>query len=341
MKTLNLGLLGFGNVLRAFVQLLLDKSALIQQRYEIDIRLTGIATRSRGIAIHPEGLALAETLTIDNLSKLSAVSVPRIEDFIRFCPADVILEATWVNPQNGQPATDYCRLALETGKSVVTANKGPVAFAHRELTALAKAKGLKFFYESTVLDGAPLHSLGREGLLVAEVSRIRGILNSTTNSILSRMGTGVDFEVALQEMQTAGTAEADPSNDLEGWDAAIKIVVLANTLMGADLRPADVDRTGIGGISKGDVQAAQAQGQKLKLLCEAFWDEQHHVHARVQPQALPPDDPLAWLEGASSGVTIETDTLGRLSLVKSPSSPRSTAYGMLVDTLNIARGDKH
>src|SRR5690606_36929677 len=133
----------------------------------------------------------------------------------RACPADIVLEGTWVNAQTGQPALDHCRAALESGKHVVTANKGPVAFGFRELSALAKAKNLAFFFESTVMDGQPLNSLAREGLLAAEIHRIRGVLNSTTNAILNAMERGIAFEDALKTMQAQGIAEANPDNDID------------------------------------------------------------------------------------------------------------------------------
>ena len=169
--------------------------------------------------------------------------------FIETCPADLVMESTWLNPQTGQPATDYVRAALNAGRHVVTANKGPVAFAYRELTALAQTKDRGFFFESTVMDGAPVLSIAREGLLATTVHRIRGILNSTTNYILTRMEAGASFDEAVRGAQQIGIAEADPTTDVEGWDAAVKIVVLANVLMGADLRPADVDRKGITGLT--------------------------------------------------------------------------------------------
>ena len=339
MKTINLAFLGFGNVHRAFAELLPEKSETIRANYGIDLRVVGIATHSHGIAINPDGIDLLIAFQTEDISQLhTGAKIADTQQFITQCPADLILEATWVNPQTGQPATDYIRTALASGKHVVTANKGPVAFAHRELKALADDNDLGFFFESTVMDGVPLHSLAREGLLAAEVTAIRGILNSTTNAILTRMEEGDTFEDALSEMQNMGIAEADPANDIDGWDSAIKIAILANLLMNADLRPVDVNPTGIRDITVEDIQAAVDEGFTLKLLCEAFCDENGQVQASVSPQELEPDDPLAWLDDTASGITITTDILDDLTLRESPASPRTTAYGMLVDVINIARG---
>ncbi len=180
------------------------------------------------------------------------------------------MEATWLNPQTGQPATDYVRAALSAGRHVVTANKGPVAHAYRELAALAQEQHRGFFFESTVMDGAPVLSIAREGLLATTVYRLRGILNSTTNYILTSMEEGISFDEAVRGAQQIGVAEADPTTDLDGWDAAVKIVVLANVFMGADLRPADVDRMGITGLTGDDVRDALESGERIKLVCEAY-----------------------------------------------------------------------
>ena len=338
-QIVKLGLLGFGNVHRAFAELLPTRAERIAAQHGIEFRVVGIATNSHGIAIDADGIDLAAALAADDLSELHAGgSVSNPLQFARDCPADIMLEATWINAKTGQPAINLVEAALESGKHVVTANKGPVAFAHRELTKLAAKKKLAFFYESTVMDGTPLHSIAREGLLAAEVLSIRGVLNSTTNAILTQMEEGVEFDVALKALQAAGVAETDPANDIDGWDSAIKLVILANTLMGADLRPADVDPTGIRDVTNDDVQDAALEGFTLKLLCEAYLDADGLVHASVMPTPLEPDDPLAWLDGTATAVTIGTDIIEEITIREGPASPRTTAYGMLVDAINIARG---
>lgn len=337
IKNIRLGLLGFGNVLRAFAELLPEKTAIIQQRYGIAFSVVGIATGSRGIVITPKGIDLKAALKAHDLRRLGEPVKDSLE-FVTTCPADIILEATPVNPKTGQPAAAYLRAALRSGKHVVTANKGPVAFAHKELKALAVEKDLGFFFESTVMDGVPIHALGREGLLASEFTHIRGVLNSTTNSILTRMEQGMSFQTALAEMQEAGVAETDPSHDVDGWDAAIKIAILANTLMGGDLRPVDVNPIGIRTVTPEDILAAAQENCRIKLVCEAAKDPNGQVRASVKPMKLQRDDPLARLESTASAVTFTTDTLKSITIIESPASPRATAYGMLVDAINIARG---
>jgi homoserine dehydrogenase len=339
---IRIAMLGFGHVGRALARLLLRKIDVVRDDHDLTISVTGIATRSHGTAIDPEGLDLRAALRlVETQGMLDSLHggdpVAHTLAFIETCPADLVMEATWLDPRTGQPATDYVRAALRAGRHVVTANKGPVAFAYRELEALAREQGRGFFFESTVMDGAPVIGLGREALVATTVHHIRGILNSTTNFVLTSLEAGLSLDEAIAGAQAIGVAEADPANDLEGWDAAVKIVVLANVLMGADLRPVDVERRGISDITPDDVRAAVAAGDRIKLLCEA-WREGNHVRARVSPTRLPWSDPLSQVRRTSSAVTIETDTLPQLTLIEGDTDPLTTAYGMLVDLINIARG---
>jgi len=341
----DLALLGFGNVARALAQLLIRKEATLREEYDLTFRVTGIATRSRGMAINPAGLDLSDALRLVSLGeRLDGLHrgepVADTLAFLRQCPADLVMEATWLDPKTGQPATDYVRAALAAGRHVVTANKGPIAFAYRELRALAAQKDVGLFFESTVMDGAPVLGIAREGLVGSTVERVRGVLNSTTNYILPALEQGMSFEDAVAETQRMGIAEADPTNDLEGWDAAVKLVVLANVLMGADLRPSDVDRTGITGITPAQARAALNENHRIKLLCEAF-REGDSVRASVWPTPLPLSDPLAQVDKTSSALTIATDTLHGLTIIEGDTDPTTTAFGMLADMINIARGRYH
>lgn len=338
---LKIALLGFGNVNRALARLMLRKVDALHAEQDLTLTVVGISTNSHGRCINPAGIDLQQALDVYDSSTLDDLHVGApVADtaaFVESVPADLVVESTWMDPQTGQPATDLDRAALMRGLHVVTANKGPLAFAHRELRGMAREKGLGFFFESTVMDGGPVHAFGREGLPVSTISRIRGVLNSTTNSILTRLEEGVPFAEALKEMQEIGLAEADPTNDIEGWDSALKIVVLANIHMGADLRPADVDRTGITQVTIEQAQAALQDGKRIKLLCEA-WREGDDVRVRVAPTALSLDNPLAHVMRTSSAVTFEADTLTELTIIEGDSTPDTTAFGILADIINIARG---
>jgi homoserine dehydrogenase len=340
---LDVAFLGFGNVNRALAQLLLRKASTLQTDYGITFNVVGIATHSRGRAINPAGLNLGDALERvtrgESLQPLgSGTEPPDTLEFITRCPADLFFEATPTNPRDGQPALSYVRTALGKGAHVVSANKGPVAFGYRELAALARERGVGFFFESTVLDGAPALGIGREGLPAAHIRRIRGVFNSTTNYILTRMeADGLDLEAAICEAQAIGIAETDPTLDVDGWDSAIKTVIMANVLMGADLRPSDVEPVGVGEITLERVRQAQADGKRIRLICLAERD-QGAVRVSVRPELVSLDDPLASVSGTSSLIEYETDTLHRLTVIEHDPGPDTTAYGLLADMVNLARG---
>lgn len=340
MNHYKLSFLGFGNVGKALAELLLRKQADIKNQLGITFSVTGIATGSKGIAIDPDGLDLAEILARlksgQSLAASSKLQVISSLEFIQNCGAEVLFETIPVNYQTGQPAVDLIRAALEQGMHVTTANKGPVVHAYNELTALAKSKGLKFYFESAVMDGAPIFALFRETLPAANILGFRGVLNSTTNLILSRMENGESFDQAVAYAQSIGIAETDPSGDVDGWDAAIKVSALATVLMGVPIKPGDVDRTGIRGITLEEIARAKSLGKRWKLVCQARW-EGTQLKTTVAPQMVGVESPLYGVEGTTSIVQIESDVLGKLSLIEEDPGPHTTAYGLLADFLNAVK----
>ncbi len=339
MRKVAIALVGFGNVGRAFVRLLARKHQDIQQRYGLDLRITGLATRSHGRVIAPEGLDLQVLLERaqrgGDLNGLSPYPVPGDTiGFIQKVPADVLVEITPVNYETGEPALTHLRMALQRGMHAVTANKGPVVHGYQELSQLARRQGRAFLFESTVMDGAPVFSLFRETLPGAQVTGFEGILNSTTNLILTRMEThGETLEQAVAYAQRIGIAETDPSGDIDGWDAAIKVAALVTVLMGHPLKPQEVERQGIRDLTLDDIHQAREQGRRWKLVCRAYW-ENGHLRARVAPEQVSPNSPLYNVMGTSSLLRVETDVLGDLSIREDDPTPETTAYGLLADILN-------
>jgi homoserine dehydrogenase len=338
MPHYNLALLGFGNVGRALARLLLNKRAELQAEYSLTFAVTGVATARHGAAIDLDGIHLERALSVvegggslDQLSSLPAIA--SMSEFIRRCGADVLFENSPVNYGTGQPAIDHLRLALELGMHAITANKGPVVHAYRRLTELASAKGLKFYFESAVMDGMPVFSLFREALPAARLLSFRGIFNSTTNLILSRMESGESFDQAVAYAQAIGIAETDPSGDIDGWDAAIKVAALVTVLMGIPMKPAEVQRTGIRGITPAEIERARVGGKRWKLVCSAQYQGEV-VTGRVAPEMVAPDSPLYHTDGTTSIIQYETDVLGRLTEIEENPGPHTTAYGLLADFLN-------
>jgi len=302
--------------------------------------VTGIATGSHGAAVDPTGLDHASAAAMveagKSLACLSKMPVRDNFDFLNVCGAEVMFENSPVNHKSGQPAIDHIHAALELGMHAITANKGPVVHAYRELTDLAKIKGRKFYFESTVMDGAPIFSLFRSALPGVQLLGFRGILNSTTNLILTRMESGESFDEAVKFTQAAGLAETDPSADVDGWDAAIKVAALVTVLMDVPFTPRQVDRTGIRGITAEMVEKATEDGQRWKLVCSAERDGQN-VRGRVAPELVSKSSPLYSVEGSSSIVEFKTDTLSSLSIVEGYPGPETTAYGLLADFINAIR----
>jgi homoserine dehydrogenase len=219
-------------------------------------------------------------------------------------------------------------------KHVVTANKGPLVVAYRELADQAAARGLQFRFEGTVMGGTPTIVLGLEALAAANVRSVRGIVNGTTNFILTRMETGEPYAAALHKAQQMGYAEADPTADVDGWDAAAKAVILANTLMGGDLRMGDVDRTGIRGITAQMVAEAGSAGERWKLVAQVKRDG-GRLTARVCPTRVSSGDPLAWIEGGMNALTYSTEAIGDVTLIGGGAGGRATGFAILNDLLKI------
>jgi homoserine dehydrogenase len=334
MSHYRLALLGFGNVGKALAHLLLAKEIEIAGGRGITFAVTGIFTSHHGSAIDPAGIDLRRALEVENLSQLSRLPLPADGlDFVHQVPADVLFENSPVNYDTGQPAVDHLSTALSLGMHAVTANKGPVVHAYRLLSDLALSRGKKFYFESTVMDGCPVFSLFRETLPAARLLRFQGVLNSTTNLILSRMESGDSFEQAVTHCQEIGIAETDPSGDIDGWDAAVKVSALATVLMDANLKPQQVVRKGIRHLTQADVRAAKAQGKRWKLVCSAERRGDTFT-ANVAPELVGPESPMYRAEGTTSIVQFETDVLGQLTILEENPGPHTTAYGCLADFLN-------
>jgi homoserine dehydrogenase len=337
MTTYNLALLGFGNVGRALARLLQEKRTELRDKYGVEWRLTGVASRRIGWLADPDGFDVNALLTGDFQSPVSASG---IREWLAASRAEVLFENSSLNPLTGQPAIDYIRAALEAGIHVVTANKGPVVCGYHELRDLAAAKGKRFLFEATVMGGAPIFSLFREALPAAHLKRFRGILNSTTNLIITEMENGLTFDQAVKKAQALGIAETDPSADVDGWDAAVKVSALATVLMDTPLKPQDVQREGIRALTPEVAQAARAAGRPYKLVCQAERGEAGRVVASVRPEQVPMNDPLASVRGASSIIQFQMDTLYGLTLSEQDPDALTTAYGPLADFIAIAKSER-
>ena len=340
-----LALIGFGNVARSLAKLLIRKQDLLKEKHGITFSFTGLSTGRHGFAVNPDGLDMQKALElVESGQSISPLSTFPVEDslaVINNSSADVMFENSPVNTQTGQPALDHIRTALNLGMHAITANKGPVVHGYRELTALAKSKGKSFRYESTVLGGAPVFSVMSEAFPLAELTSFKGIFNATTNVILSLMENGEKYDDAVKYAQSIGLAETDPTNDVDGWDAAIKVAALVTVLWDTPMTPQQVNPTGIRGITPEMIAKAKAEGKRYKLVCSAekVGDK---VEASVAPQLVDSASPLYGMMNSSTGITFRTDVILDYSIILSEKpdmkgGPLETAYGLFADFVNIVK----
>ncbi len=340
ITTYNFCFLGYGNVNRTLVQLLEDRKQELQNRYGISFRITGIASRSRGWIANAEGLdarvvAGDPPATADPNPRISDHGSSNVQEWLKAGKADVLFEATSLNVANGQPAIDHIRAALERGAHAITANKGPIVHAYRELRDLAATQGKRFLFESTVMDGVPIFSLFDQ-LPAIHLQGFHGILNSTTNVILSEMENGLSFDESLKKAQALGVAETDATHDIDGWDAAVKTAALITVLMDVPVKLEDIAREGIRELTTNAVRNGRRDGWPFKLVCRAQ-RVGNGVKASVAPEKVLSSSPMGKISGTSSYIYFETDIFPGLAITEENPGLYATAYGMLADFVRALR----
>lgn len=341
MKKLKLAMLGFGNAGQAFAALLLAKRSEIRIQYNVDVQVTAIATASKGTLMDAEGLNLAKVL--EELKKNGCFSsrthgycVLNTIQILETADYDVAVELTPLDIYTGQPAMGYIEYALSHGKHVISANKGPLAHGAVHLKNHAKRSGVHYLHETTVMDGTPVFNLVEDTLPFCHIREIQGILNSTTNFVLDEMAAGNTYEAAMEEGRRRGFVEADPSLDIDGWDASAKLTALMNVLMEVDIRPGDIRRTGIAAITPADIAAASERGKVIKLLCRG-WLEAGEPVGTVEPVEFERSHPYASISGTSSIVTLYTDLMGAVTVIEHDPEIEQTGYGIFSDLIRLIR----
>jgi homoserine dehydrogenase len=336
-----LALVGFGRVAQSLAKTLVEKRAHLKRQFDFDYKVVAVADTIKGSVMNQRGLRLERLLSLVQEKgsikdyKEGTKGLSAIETIAR-ADANVLVEATWTNLQDGEPGLSHIRKALRKGLNVVTTNKGPIALAYHELAALARRRGCHLRFEGTVLSGTPAISLTTEALAGSTINSIRGILNGTTNYVLDEMAAGRTFAQALKTAQELGYAEADPSSDVEAWDSAAKITILANVVMGGRIRPADVTRRGITGITPEDIGDARAKGKRIKLVAKAYRDE-GRIRAQVMPERLEESDLLSHVSGVLNAMILSTDVQPEVAVVGPGAGGDSAGYALLSDLLAINR----
>ncbi len=336
MKQYNLCLLGFGNVGRALARLLMTKSAELREQYEIEFRVTGIASRRLGWLVNREGFEVSTLLSNTYVAEQLSVA-DNISAWLQAARPDAVFETTSLNPETGQPAIDYLRAVLQSPAHAITANKGALVHGYHELSELARSNGKQFLFESAVLDSAPVFSLFRETLPAVKLRGFSGLFSSTTNVIIETMEAGRSFAEGLKTAQELGVAETDASHDIDGWDATVKVCALASVLMNIPLKPQDVNREGIRELTPTRVQAARAEGKPFKVVARAKLAGEGKLLATVRPEQIAAKDPLANVRGTSLAIHFELDMMPGLTITSHRPNLQSTAYGLLADFINAVR----
>ncbi|MCF7936603.1 MAG: homoserine dehydrogenase [Synergistales bacterium] len=337
-------IIGFGNVGKTMARILTDERERFPGLAGLDLTPAAIVTKNHGAVANPDGIALAEAyhsyLDADGFTEHPDAARMTALEAAQTLEYDVLVELSTLSIDGrGEPALSHIRTALQRGKHAVSANKGPVAFAWSELDRIAREQRRRFLFETVVMDGAPIFNLARGCLKGCTVTEVDGIFNSTTNVILTSMEKGISFDEAVRQAQQVGIAEADPSNDIDGWDAAAKTAALANVLMDAGITPFDVEREGIAGITLEDVSAARRAGHHLKLICRARRDGEH-VRAGVGVERIPQDHHFAAITGSGNILRYHTDLMAPIHVIQETPDLYDTAYGVLDDLLTL-KAEEH
>lgn len=342
LPPLRLLLLGYGHVAQALLPLMASRSDWLGNELGVRPVISGIGTRSRGYYIHPHGidvnLLAHEKNPLDWFSGASA-RIENAEAFIetgKAVGASILIELTTLNPQNGLPALLHIRNALQAGLDVITANKGPVAYAQAELQSLASHHNVQFRFEATVMDGLPLINLAQFTLPGVGMRSFRALLNTTSSLVLSMVEQGHTLEEAIARAQQLGIAETDPWYDLDGWDAAMKTTILANTLLKGELTPQMVEREGIRDLTPDAIRAASSTGTPIRLVSQARRTDGALI-AEVRPHKIHKDDILHLGKGTTSVISLETEAMGTITLVEHEPTVLQTAYGVLSDLVTVLR----
>lgn len=339
MKEIRLALIGFGNVAQGLTQILLEQEEFFATQYGVKIDINAITDPIKGTAFDPDGISPASLLeAVKHPGGLNNLSVAKpgwdAMEMIQNSPSDVVVELSVTNLQTGEPSTTYIAEALRRKKHVITTNKGPIALNYDLLANVARLHDVSIGVEGTVMSGTPVLRVGREILAASGIRRIQGILNGTTNYILTRMESGFSYAEALAEAQSLGYAEADPTGDVEGFDAAAKVTILSRLVLGIPVPFNQVERKGLSTVTKEDIAEALASGNHWKLV-GTIEPDGGSARASVRPECLPGDHPLARISGATNALVYTTDYLDDVTIIGPGAGRTQTGYAIIQDLFSI------
>lgn len=342
MSKTRIAFIGFGVVGQGLAEILLEQKGELKEKYGFEYEVVAISDTMKGSVYNEKGLDLRMLLDL-------VKSTGKIEEYpdgkkgwdsiktITETNSNLIVEVSWTDINTGEPAISHVKAAVGCYKHLVMTNKGPVALAGKDLVSYAKARGVEMRFEGTVLSGTPAINLGLHNLAGAQITKAAGIVNGTTNYILTEMEKGLDYSKALKQAQELGYAEADPTADVKGYDALGKIVILANIVMDANLTKEEVSCEGITKISLQDIETAKQEGKRWKLIASAEVQSDGSVTASVKPEKLSLEHPLSAVSGPINALTYTTKHLGDITVIGPGAGREATGYALLTDILDIHR----
>ena len=336
---MDIGLIGFGGVGQAFVKLLVEKKKYIFEKYNLDLKVKYILKSDGGI-YESNGIDLEELAEFINKKKSIKEHILwkenlKFEEMIQNNDVDTLVELTSTNIETGEPGLTHIKRALESGINVVTGNKGPIILKYKELKEIADKNSVKLKVGCTTGGALPSINGGLYDVAGSEIQAIEGILNGTTNYILSKMSMEeVSYEEALAQAQKDGIAEANPSLDVLGYDTACKIVILANVLMDANIKLEDIEVKGITEVKLDTIKESKKENEKLKLIGRVYIED-NMVKAYVRPIKIKEDHPLYFVDYKNKGAFFKTDSLGDISIIGGASGTRNAAASILRDLVLV------
>ncbi len=340
-----LALIGFGTVGQGLCEILINKKTELKENHDLDWEVVAVSDLLKGSVYCPDGLNVNQLLDLVKSGTSLEEYKPKGEkapcEFgwdavttIQNSNADIVCELSYTDVKTAEPALTHCKTSFKNGKHVVTSNKGPATIKYSEMKQSAEKYGVQFFIEGTVMSGTPVLNLAKGPLAGCSISAVSGILNGTTNYILTEMEAGKSYEDVLKTTQELGYAEADPAGDVEGYDAMAKVIILANVVMGADISAENVDREGITGITPEMINDAKQKNARWKLI-GSVEKSNGKIAASVKPKMIPMDHPLAGIMGWTNALTFATDLLGDVTIVGAGAGKTETGFSILSDILSI------
>ncbi|MBD3415195.1 MAG: homoserine dehydrogenase [Candidatus Aminicenantes bacterium] len=336
----NIAFIGYGTVAQGFTEILLEKESMLKKEHDLQVKVVAVSDIKKSSVYDADGLNMREILSLVQNGKSledypKGIKGKNSLETITQTNADTIIEVTYTDVKTGKPALTHIKTALDAGKHVLSTNKGPAVKQAAELLETARQNNVYYGFEGTVLAGTPALNLARNTLAGNNIMGFKGILNGTTNYILTRMEEGMSYQEALKKAQKLGYAEADPTGDVEGLDAAGKVVILTNVVLKKKLDWSDVRREGITGITPDDIQKAKNQHMRWKLIGQAEIQKDGSVRASVSPEKVPLSDPLAGVNEAINALTFITDELGPVTIVGPGAGRRETGFALLIDLIQM------